>query len=99
MCSSWKLESSATTVASGGTSPGMAARAWPMLPPTATGSLASRKMAPVSSVVVVLPLVPVMPTTGLGRNRPANSTSLHRGDAAAQGLPAPPRSRPGRRGS
>ena len=43
-------------------------------------------MAPVSSVVVVLPLVPVMPTTGLGRKRQANSTSLQSGDAAAQGL-------------
>ena len=40
---------------------------------------ASRKTAPVSSVVVVLPLVPVMPTTGLARKRPANSTSLHTG--------------------
>ena len=79
MCSSWKLESSATTVASAATSPGMAASAWPTLPPTATGSPASRKMAPVSSVVVVLPLVPVMPTTGLGRKRQANSTSLHSG--------------------
>ena len=64
----------------------MPASAWPTLPPTATGSPASRKMAPVSSVVVVLPFVPVIPMTRLARKRVANSTSLHSGDAAAQGI-------------
>ena len=58
-----------------------------MLPPTATGRPASRRMAPVSSVVVVLPLVPVMPMMRFGRNRAANSTSLHSGNAPAQRLP------------
>ncbi len=41
-------------------------------------------MAPVSSVVVVLPFVPVIPMTGFARNRAANSTSLQTGTPRAR---------------
>ena len=37
-----------------------------------------------SSAVVVLPLVPVTPTSGLGSRRAASSTSLHTGTPAAR---------------
>src|SRR5581483_9852896 len=77
MSSSWKLESSQTTHASGGASTADSAR--PTLP--ATGA---RSIAPSSSDVVVLPLVPVTPTSGFGSSRPASSTSLQTGTLAAR---------------
>jgi hypothetical protein len=57
--SSWKLEHSQTTVASGSTSPTRLASGVPTLPATATARPALRWRWPISSVVVVLPLVPV----------------------------------------
>ena len=45
-----------------------------MLPATWTGILASRRMCPISDVVVVLPFVPVTPITR-PRNSPAASSS------------------------
>ncbi len=63
MSSSWKLESSQTIQASAATRPGSSVSARPTLPATSTGpSRPSRSMAPISSVVVDLPLVPVTPT-------------------------------------
>ena len=79
MCSSWKLESSATTTVPAPASSGTRASACPMLPATTTGRPASRSSAPMSSVVVVLPFVPVMPTMRHVKKRAASSTSLHTG--------------------
>ena len=68
MSSSWKLDSSATTHASGSIRPGSSVRARPTLPATSTDSPPARSIAPISSVVVVLPLVPVTPTNGFGQH-------------------------------
>ena len=55
--------------------------ALPTLPALAQGTPPRSSMAAVSSVVVVLPLVPVMPTIGLrsSSRRYASSTSAHTG--------------------
>ncbi len=84
MSSSWKLDSSATTHASGSIRPGSSVSARPTLPATSTGSPPARSIAPISSVVVVLPLVPVTPTNGLDSIRCASSTSPHTGTPAAR---------------
>ncbi len=47
----------------------------PTLPATATGSPASRQIAPSSSAVVVLPFVPVTATKRCGSSRQASSSS------------------------
>ena len=73
--SSWKEETSQTTVASGARWPTSELSAVPTLPATATGRPASRWMWPMSSVVVVLPLVPVTAMNSLGISRHASSTS------------------------
>ncbi len=54
----------------------------PTLPATSTGVPADRKTAPSSSVVVVLPFVPVTPRIGFGRSRAPSSISLHTGTRA-----------------
>ena len=84
MSSSWKLESSHTTHASGSERPGSSLSARPTLPATSTSRPCSRSIAPISSVVVVLPFVPVTPTIGFGSIRAASSTSLHTGTPAAR---------------
>ena len=53
----------------------MAVTGVPMLPPTWTAMPDSRRMCPMSAVVVVLPLVPVMPMVRPLRNGAASSTS------------------------
>ncbi len=73
--SAWKLDTSQTTVASGPISPTSVDNGVPTLPATATGSRASRQIAPSSSTVVVLPLVPVTATKRLGSSRHASSSS------------------------
>src|SRR3954452_1547721 len=73
--SSWKEETSQTTVASGARWPTSELSAVPTLPATATGRPASRWMWPMSSVVVVLLLVPVTAMNSLGMSRHASSTS------------------------
>ena len=77
MSSSWKLESSQAIQASGEIRPGSSDSARPTLPATSTSTPPARSISPISSVVVVLPLVPVTPTIGLGSMRDASSTSLH----------------------
>ncbi len=73
--SSWKVDTSQTTTASGPTSPTSDASGVPTLPATATGTPAARWMAPSSSTVVVLPLVPVTARKRLGSSRQASSSS------------------------
>ncbi len=73
--SAWKLDTSHTIVAAGSTSPTSADSGVPTLPATATGSPAARQIAPSSSTVVVLPLVPVTATKRLGSSRQASSSS------------------------
>ena len=86
--SSWKLEASQTTVAPGSALPTRSASGRPTLPATSTGRPAARQMAPSSSTVVVLPLVPVTATNGWpSSSRQASSsspvTSMPRSSAAA----------------
>ena len=76
----------------------------PMLPPTKTLFPACARISPMSVVTVVLPLVPVMATSGVLRNREASSSSLMTGISrrrplAEWGLTGrpPARGRPGRR--
>ena len=66
---------SQTTVASGVEPPTSDASGVPTLPATATGSPAARWIAPSSSAVVVLPLVPVTATKRFGSSRQASSSS------------------------
>ena len=73
--SSWKLEHSQTTVASGETSPTREDSGAPTFPATATGFAAVRQMCPSISVTVVLPLVPVTATNRLGMSRQPSSSS------------------------
>ena len=68
--SAWKLDTSQTIVADSSSSPTSEASGVPTFPASATGSPASRQIAPSSSVVVVLPLVPVTATNGLGQQPP-----------------------------
>src|SRR5262245_267551 len=76
MSSSWKLESSQTTHASSSSEPSRPVSGRPTFPATATGRPAARKISPRSSLVVVLPFVPVTPISGLARRREPSSTSL-----------------------
>jgi hypothetical protein len=73
--SSWKLEASQTTVASGSISPTSDASGVPTFPATATGSPAVRHRCPTSSVTVVFPFVPVTATNRFGRSRQEASSS------------------------
>ena len=59
--SSWKLESSSTFQPSSRELSTIAVTGVPMLPPTCTGTPASRRMWPIRLVVVVLPFEPVIP--------------------------------------
>src|SRR5581483_9909668 len=87
--SSWKLESSQTTLTPGAIASATVVRGRPTLPATSTSRPAARKIAPRSSVVVVLPFVPVTPTTGLpGSRRYPSSTSLHTGTPRARAAAA-----------
>jgi hypothetical protein len=65
--SSWNDEISQTTHAAGSTAPTSAVRGRPMFPATSAGTPAASNIAPSSAVVVVLPFVPVMPTTCISR--------------------------------
>ena len=69
MSSSWKLDSSQAIQVAGSTRPARSQSGRPTLPATSTGTLPARSIAPTSSVVVVLPLVPVIPMIGLRINR------------------------------
>ena len=62
MSSSWKLESSQTMHSASPTSPSSSLSALPTFP-----AVGAPRIAPSSSVVVVFPFVPVMPTIGFGR--------------------------------
>ena len=84
--SSWNDESSHTTHASGEAEPTRDVSGRPTLPATSTGVPADRKTAPSSSVVVVLPFVPVTPRIGFGRSRAPSSISLHTGTERARAL-------------
>ena len=75
MSSSWKEEASHTTVAPDEMRSARSATGAPTFPATATGSPASRWMWPMSSVVVVLPLVPVTAMNSFGISRQASSSS------------------------
>ena len=76
MSSSWKEDASQTTVAPAGRPLSASVdAAVPTFPATATGAPASRWMWPISSVVVVLPLVPVTAMNSLGISRQAISSS------------------------
>ena len=77
--SSWNDESSQTTHASGGAEPTSDVSGRPTFPATSTGLPAARNTAPRSSVVVVLPFVPVTPRIGFGRSRAPSSISLQTG--------------------
>ncbi len=70
--SSWKDDSSQITQSACST----AVSGAPTFPATATSRPAARNIAPISSVVVVLPFVPVTPTSGRsGWSRQPSSTS------------------------
>ena len=84
MSSSWKLESSQAIHAFGSTRPASADSGRPTFPATSHARPPERSIAPRSSVVVVLPFVPVTPAIGLGSIRAASSTSLHTGTPAAR---------------
>ena len=73
--SSWKLDTSQTTMPSPGKSSACAASGVPMLPATSTGRGSWARSAPVSAVVVVLPFVPVMAMVSASSARHASSIS------------------------
>ena len=54
----------------------------PILPPTCTGTPASRRMCPIRLVVVVFPFEPVIPMVGPCRIRPGQFHFADHGDAA-----------------
>ena len=69
----------------------------PRFPPVKVGRWRANR-APASAVVVLFPLVPVMPTTGVApRKRAASSTSRDHRHAARRARPGAPGSRAGRR--
>ena len=74
MSSSWKLDASTTTHEPGSTAPSSSESATPTLPATGAPSI-----APSSSLVVVLPFVPVTATSGFSRMREPSSSSLQTG--------------------
>src|SRR5207248_818539 len=69
---------------SAGKSSARAASGVPMLPPTKTGRGCSASSAPVSAVVVVLPLVPVMAIVSASIARHASSSSPMTGTRRAR---------------
>ena len=73
--SSWKLDASQTTVAAGSMAPARELTGVPTLPATATGTPAARCIAPISSTVVVFPLVPVTAMNSFGTSRHPSSSS------------------------
>ena len=73
--SAWKLDTSQTIVVASSTSPTSDDSGVPTFPASATGRSASRQIAPSSSVVVVLPFVPVTATKRFGSSRQASSSS------------------------
>jgi len=74
--SSWKLLSSITTISSGAMRGRTSSSTSPMLPPTWVVRPDARHIAPASAVVVVLPALPVMPSTGAGHRSRNNWASL-----------------------
>ena len=80
--SSWKTTSSQTIHASRGTAPTSDVSGRPTLPATSTGLSAARKTAPRSSLVVVLPFVPVTPRIGFGSESRAELDLAPHGDPA-----------------
>ena len=80
--SSWKEESSTTAASTRVRERASSERGVPRLPPTKVDR-SSWKSRPVSAVVVLFPLVPVMATMGIpSRSRQANSTSPSTGTPA-----------------
>jgi len=73
--SSWKLDASQTTRPSGGNPSAWAASGVPILPATSTGRGCPASKAPVSAVVVVLPLVPVIAIVSASSARQPSSSS------------------------
>ena len=86
MVSSWKEDTSATISPSTAKLSAWAASGVPMLPATSTGRGCSDSSAPVSAVVVVLPLVPVMAMV---------SPSIARQPSSSSPISGRPRSRAG----
>src|SRR5579862_491668 len=92
--SSWKLDTSTTAISGGSSS--AAINGVPRLPPVKVRRPARASARPTSVVVVLLPFVPVMATTGHDSMRKASSISLHTGiprrtaaasSAASRGTP------------
>ena len=83
MSSSWKLDSSHTIQASSATAPSRPVSGRPTFPATATGRPAARKISPRSSHVVVLPFVPVTPSSGLRQEARAELDLAPDGHAAS----------------
>ena len=73
--SSWKLDASMTTVSIASSLSATEENAAPTLPTACDGMCALRRMWSMSSVVVVLPLVPVTAICSAAQNREANSIS------------------------
>ena len=71
----WKLESSATNHVDSSREASSPVTIVPMLPTVSALSPPARRSSAVRVVVVVLPLVPVMPTQRSGLSRKANSGS------------------------
>ena len=87
--SAWKLDTSQTMVAPGSTVPHQRDSGVPTFPASATGSPASRQIAPSSSVVVVFPFVPVTATNRFGRSRQASSSSPSTGTPRSRAATIP----------
>ncbi len=73
--SSWKLDTSQTTSPSAGNESACAQSGVPMLPATSTGRGCWASTAPISAVVVVLPLVPVIAVVSASIARQPSSSS------------------------
>ena len=77
--SSWKLDSSRTTMSSGVRVSTSWMTACPMFPPTSTRRRPSDSTRSTSVVVVVFPFVPVTPTIGAGQRRKKSAISVSTG--------------------
>ena len=75
MDSSWKLDSSQTVASSRSPASTRLLSALPRFPPVKTRRPAAASRCPQSAVVVLLPLVPVIPSSGSSMRREASSTS------------------------
>jgi hypothetical protein len=74
--SSWKLDSSCTTISSAAILCRSASSGRPILPPTQVVRPSTCPMTPVRAVVVVLPAEPVIPITAVGLRRINSCESL-----------------------